>query len=403
MPLPPILKKWINAWLKDEGSENVKYDSDLDGKIDQLRTILRSDLEYPTEDVSLAYLHAIGKTQFKATPQGPALVTLDSFADKCVSGFTEAGDMKIINTVLVARHVDNNNFYHSEFHTPPATGDPSIARCLDGAYSNLARESVDLTDGDFFVNSFSITGSTLKMWRQEQRDLTAAATISATDTTFASGAWGHSGIRVANVELLAPVSRLQPAKVILEAEITGSGERDNPFRPDLAQLLDKHPEFGDIDKYAVTWGAFDHKPEHATMLIMITSDNPYQSGAIDKQIEHAKSKNLKVLKPPRDYAEAVEQYKTLRKDFPEWLAGKDDFAYRTIGHEEIEPLAVADFYYGELIDHKTYYDQLKKVPDWEMERTLKRWKERLERVTAVPTERKELHLKKLKEVLRVGW
>jgi len=34
MPLPPILKKWIRQWLEDEGSENVKYDTNLDGVID---------------------------------------------------------------------------------------------------------------------------------------------------------------------------------------------------------------------------------------------------------------------------------------------------------------------------------------------------------------------------------
>ncbi|RLI07543.1 hypothetical protein DRO42_07930 [Candidatus Bathyarchaeota archaeon] len=93
----------------------------------------------------------------------------------------------------------------------------------------------------------------------------------------------------------------------------------------------------------------------------------------------------------------------LKKDFPEWLAGKDNYAYQTLGHADIEPLAVADFYYGEVIDHKTHYDQIKKVPDWEMERTLRRWKDGLDKVTAVTSEQKEHHQKKLEEILKRGW
>ena len=157
-----------------------------------------------------------------------------------------------------------------------------------------------------------------------------------------------------------------------------------------------------VDLASVTWGAFEHKSEHNTMIITIVGDNPYKEGAIAKQIDYAKSKGLKVFSPPNDYSEAIEQYKQLKKDFPEWLAGKDNYAYQTLGHPDIEVLAVADFYYGELLEHKTHYDQIKKVPDWELERTIKRWRD-LHKYAKAPKEEIEKHARKLDEVLRVGW
>jgi len=406
--IPPVGISWeeIKSKLESEGSKNKAYDSDVDGVFDlaAIPTIPRSKLEYPTEDVTFAYLAAINK--IKHFPHsdtwsgGHEVLTYDSFADKAVEVALRDG------AGAIGRGDGVDDEYEAWLESEASTADFALTKIVNGVLTVLASEAVDIGANSTHLVKISISGSTIKGYRNDM----VTEKISATDTDLASGYFGykfHSDSRPLSgfdAILQAPSSPVNPAKAIVEVEVIGNGTEDDPFKPNLAKLLDKHPEFGDIDKLVVTWGAFDPKPEHNTMLITITSGNPYTGEkAITEQIEHAKSKNLKVLKPPSDYSEAIEQYRQLKKDFPEWIAGSENYCYQTLGHPDIEPLAVADFYYGELIEHKTHYKQLKRVPEWEMEKTLNMWNERIKRVTAVPAERKEKHQKKLEEVLKLGW
>lgn len=367
------------------------------------RSITRAKMEYPTEDVSLAYLLSIGKLTLGVLEGNiyAGLVTVDSFTDKAVGDASyDSGGSKM----FAGRFQDAKNTYTNFLYSGLSTADHRLSKISAGGETVLAEEAVDITQHAWYTLKLSCSGSTMKSTR-------AGVTISATDTEFASGSFGRMmhGHYQYNYDkylpafLRAPSSPLPKALAIMEVEVIGSGKEDDPYRPNLAQQLDEHPRYGSIDKLAVTWGAFDHKPQHNTMLIMITGDNPYQSGAVIKQVEYAKSRGLRVLPPPTDYASAVEQYRRLKRDYPYWLAGVENYCYQALGHPDIEPLAVADFYYGELIEHKTHYDQLRRVPDWELERTLKRWYERLKRVKAVPIERKELHLRKMEEIFKKGW
>jgi fructose-1,6-bisphosphatase/sedoheptulose 1,7-bisphosphatase-like protein len=111
---------------------------------------------------------------------------------------------------------------------------------------------------------------------------------------------------------------------------------------------------------------------------------------------------MRVLDPPRNYGEAVAQYNKLREEFPHWLAGKDSYAYQVLGWEELDIFQNVDFYYGELIEHKTHYQQLKQVPDFEMWRRLEELERRVEKIEVL-TEERDRHIKKLKEVKRLGW
>jgi len=384
------------------GADEIPDNALTRAKIKDLLPITRADLEYPTEDVAFVYLEAIGKAEaLLASSSHGKVVTSDSFTDKAVRSVCGGH-----RSTAIARLQDIDNLYRQHLSAGRATEDNLIVKVSGGTESVLASEAVDIS-GDFHFIMFSASGSTLKAFRD---DLTAER-ISATDTEFASGRFGYgvwdidldtTGRIHYNPVLLAPASPLRRPLVTIEAEVVGSGTFEDPYRPDLAQQLDSHPVYGDIDKLAVTWGAFDHKKEHAVMLIMITGDNPYQAGAIDKQKEHASKKGLKVLNPPKDYAEAVEQHRKLKADYPNWLAGKDNYAYQALGHEALELFQVADFYYGELLEHKTHYQQLKRVPDWEMDRTLNRWRDRLQRVDVLHEER-DKHVKKLTEVLKKGW
>jgi len=365
------------------------------------RSITRDKLEYPTEDVTFAYLAVINKTEPVEARFSALIATVDVFTDKAVQNVV-VGDAIMS---VYGRYNGSEDSYYQQHAPVLSTNDHRLIKIVNGSETVLASESVDLDNKYGYLYKLSISGSTLKGYRS---DMTTEK-ISATDTSFASGKWGvgtvydthHGSTGGFGAKLLAPSSSLTKPKIIVEAEIIGSGTEEDPYRPNLKQELCKHDKFSNIDKLSVTWGAFDHKPEHNTMLIYITGGNAYTGEkAIQEQIEHAKSKNLKVLKPPGDYKEAVEQYRMLKKDFPEWLAGKENYIYQC--GFDIEPLAVADFYYGELIEHKTHYKQLKRVLDWEMRKTLSMWKERLKKVSTLVEER-DKHLKKLEKVEKIGW
>jgi len=390
--------------LETEGAKNKAYDSDVDGVLDLavIPVITRSKLEYPTEDVTFAYLAAIDKAfiyYFNAEPDDELEVyTADDFTDKAVEGFVEDASGNVCG-----RWSDVKNSYFCDIATSESTGDFRLVKLTGGTVTILAKESVDLNSGIFYRSKISIAGSTLKGYRM---DMTTEK-ISATDTDHASGKYGHGGdsgsMPIAlGGKLLAPSSPLTKPKSVVEAEVIGSGTEEDPFRPNLKQELSKHNKFGNIDKLSVTWGAFDHKEQHNTMLICITGGNQYTGEkAIQEQIEHAKRKNLKVLKLPKDYHEAVRQYKELKKEFPEWIAGCHNYCYAVLGHEDFEAMQVADTYHGRIIDMgdtKAY----KNVPEFEMRRTLAMWKERLKRAKVMKQEAQK-HIEKIEKVERVGW
>lgn len=391
------------VWFRSDTGE-IKHSPDgSTTKALASKPIARADLEYPTEDVPLSYLAIIDKLQFPVTDGSRAQnysVTTDSFTDKAIEGEAPVmgGGYAAPWAQFIARFVDKSNFYYLVTWGNASTADFRLCKCSAGSFALISAESIDLTSSYWWRMKLQVSGSTLSGFRQ---DMTTAK-ISTTDTDFASGGFGiaefygeaYIGALGYLSWLRASATKLQPAISVVEVNLI---EDSGLLSPDLLKDVKDNK-----DLLSVTWGAFDYKSAHATMLITITGDNPYQSGAILKQVEHTKSKNLKALKPPKDYAEAVSQYNSLKADFPEWLAGKDNYAYQVLGHEELEPLAVADFYYGELIDHKTHYDQIKRVPDWELRRTTERWMDRLKRISIV-TEERDKHLKKLDSVMKRGW
>jgi hypothetical protein len=92
----------------------------------------------------------------------------------------------------------------------------------------------------------------------------------------------------------------------------------------------------------------------------------------------------------------------LKRDYPHWSAGKDNFAYQVLGWEELLLFQNVDFYYGEFIDHKSHYNQLKHVPEWELRMRLSKLYEDLMKVSALTDERNR-HMAKLDEIMRLGW
>jgi len=403
-----------------------------------LRSVTREHLEYPTEDVTLIYLAAINKVATHRgggpRPSGRGVYTSDAFTDKAVEGNVKAYHEQ----GWWGRYIDNQNWYENYISVDYSSADHKIQKIVNGSVTALATESVDLS-GYTHPLKLSISGSTIKSFR----DGASSPQISATDTALASGGFGGFGADSDHNDefdffggkLIAPASSLPQPLIIVEMEVTGRGLLSDPYRPSLLSepipidRVDNVPEFLkeeykryqylrakglsrdemcllfrfcpqiEIDAMSITWGAFEFHPEKSsTVVIAVYGDNPYRSGAIEKQASRA----IRKMRAPRDYREAVETYKTLRKDHGYWLAGKDNFAYQVLGHGDLELFAVADFYFGELVEHRTHYHQLKRVPDWEMRRTLERWVKRLEKVTIL-TEERDKHLNKLRKVMKLGW
>jgi len=397
----------------------------------QLSTITRDKLEYPTEDVSFAYLTAIDK--IKIVPKNVIeefILATDVFTDKGVGMMVH----RVVN--LMGRFIDAGNFYMCTIYIGLTTQDFLIYKKVGGIDTTLGYEAVDLAN-EVFDGKFTISGSSLVGYRV---DLTTPK-ISVTDTEFTSGRYGSGpqaaghGIRDHHpLRLIAPSSSSPPALAVIEVPVekvdVEKVETQQPlFSKDLREIsgLTELPDFlqkeakryemlkakgftdeeielllgympqHQVDLQAVSWGAFDYKGE-ATMLCCITADNPYQSGAILGQTTYAESKNLKIYKPPTNLAEARELHKAIKVDRPDIIAGVHNLAYQLIGDANLEPLAVADFYDGFV---QGWYDwkDLEAVPQWELERTIKRWIERLEKAD-VPVEEKEKHLEKLKQILK---
>jgi hypothetical protein len=405
------------------------------------RSITRAKLEYPTEDVNLAYLMAIGKATYVRTSVNWAgHATIDNFADKAIEAYAHDNDGGPVSGML-ERVIDGGNAYLTSCVSSAATRDFIQDKVVAASISAVAWEAVDLPAYRSYFIRLSISGSTHKGFRE---DMTIPK-FTATDTSIASGRWGSGngwarGNSFRDARFRAPSSPAPPALTVLELEVEGSGAQEDPYRPllnknlveiaqltglpdflyreakkyeilkargfteeEMRQLLGYIPQH-QVDLSSVTWGAFEFNKDSPTNIIVITGDNPYQQGAIaiQKHIELARSKNLKTLRQPRNYGEATAQYNQLKRDYPHWLAGKDNYVYQVLGLEELDLFQNIDFYHGELIEHKTHYQQLKQTPEWELWRRLEVLEEKLNKVTVL-TEERDKHISKLKEVKRLGW
>jgi hypothetical protein len=277
-----------------------------------------------------------------------------------------------------------------------------ITRMINGTKTVLASEDGGRSDYYMFLRAFSVSGSTLKIFRDRNegeapiyKDLNEFISnipninprTTATDTEIAQGRFGVTVNRdygwiytltSYSARLLPPASKSLPAKAVLEVDVEGSGKAGDPYRP-------KIPE-------GVSWGAFEFHPSKASSVVVTV----FNGG----NIQNVNAK--RVFKPPKDYGEATDLHKQLVRDHPEWLAGKDNFIYQCLGLEVFEYFGNIDFYYGELLEHKTHYQQLKNVNPYEIERRLNKLIDGLSGVSVL-TEERDKHISKAKEILRRGW
>jgi len=310
------------------------------------RAVTREKLEYPTEDVTFAYLAVINKIKVDSSVIGytGGLVTDDSFTDKAVQCIAVATLAKHLG-----RFVDGDNSYVQSHYSGASTADHAIAKRIGGTNTTLATESVDLDAWAAYLYKFAISGSTLSGYRDDM----STAKITATDTDLTSGLFGYrwNGNQIAgplelSVKLVSPSSPLQKPLAIIEVEIAGKGTEEDPIRPQLPQDLRDPKELGlnlnkpKINLKSVTWGAIDYKGGN-TMIIAI-----YKHGAdyLDpKRFEDVLAIAKNKWKVPSNVQEAESLHKELKKANPDMLAGKHTIAYHLLGDENVEPCGVADF------------------------------------------------------------
>ena len=403
----------VGKRLASEGAYNYMYDKDNDGVIDlaSIPTIPRSKLEYPTVDVTIAYLAAINKMYHPGGggSRGAAykIVTIDSFTDKTIEGMLRD------RMLFTARYKDVNNWYEQIFTTGASSSDHQIAKYVDGTRTILGYEAVDLGANSVYYFAFSLSGSTLKGFRE---DLTTPK-ISVTDTTFPSGQFGVMSTSGTNdtypiaCKLNPPMTRLPRPVVILEYYVDGTGREEDPIRPamptNLVDILklDNAPDYlraearvysklkeqgysdeeiefiiGSkpnpyVDVLAVSWGAIDYR-DTATMIVTV-----YDIGAefldpkrIDRHVEYVKGKNLLC----RFIKDSVidEIYKEIYKAYGELVISLNEFKYHVIGDPKYEILGICDFYEREVVN----LSRLKPSNVVDFEETITMWINRAKRM-----------------------
>jgi len=301
------------------------------------RSVTRIKLEYPTVDVSFAYLSSINKavsanlirtkvTDYRQT----TMLTTDSFVDRAVA----CPYANIIDDILVVRVSGQNTFYSFFSDHGAYTADVKIRKIVNGTVTDLAYEAVDVgADYVQFVGALSVSGSTLKFWRQDVIDVdsinfSVPPNVSATDTSIASGRFGI----VENVEggwtsasptgggkLLSSKSSLPGAVAVIETELGSdnslvfsknvveisrlAGLPDFLYREAKKYEILKARGFTDeemelllgyvpkhvVDLDAVTLGVFEFSPDKSpTAVVVVVGDNPYSEGAVERQKDKVK-------------------------------------------------------------------------------------------------------------------
>jgi hypothetical protein len=194
------------------------------------------------------------------------------------------------------RVVDENNYYYTNTSTAVAAGDFNLGKCVSGTFTNLATEAVDLTSGKWALIMLSISGSTLKAYRE------GALRLTATDTSLTSGkfgAWFHVSYFTTNplyMFLRAPSSPSLKPVAYFEIPIVGSGTSDDPYRVQMPESIVEDPVLGKRNLLALTHSALipidsaTGKPIYGTAIVRVF-DQPDRDPTlypIDKCIEALK-------------------------------------------------------------------------------------------------------------------
>jgi len=216
--------------------------------------VTRDIMEYPVVDVSFAYLASIDKLErvVRGTTTIQALVTIDDFDDLACEGFS-SGDMSIV----IGRYQGIQDHYGILQYSPATTADFILQKQVAGAFTDLGYEAVDLGSNEGFLVKIACKGTTISAYRDDM----VTPKISVTDTSFAKGRFGITWARLGTIEIEPATvylrKALSPSPRVLgyfEVPIIGEGTIENPFHPKMPEEIIDHPEFGKVNRSALSWG-----------------------------------------------------------------------------------------------------------------------------------------------------
>lgn len=226
--------------------------------------VTRAKLEYPTTDVSFAYLAVINAVRYCAyLTSGVAVLHKDSFADKSVFAAVQVNQYPAV----LARFQGTNTFYVATYYPPAATADHWFSKYVAGTGTILATEAVDINNAGRGLQ-LSCSGTTISSKRYELSSIinplslpAANATLSATDTSIASGCFGyrplseaspHSGATPDCVYLKAPASPLPSPIAYFEVPVIGDGSMENQFRAQIPEEIVIDSTYGKTNRLSLT-------------------------------------------------------------------------------------------------------------------------------------------------------
>lgn len=288
-----------------------------------------------------------------------------------------------VKGALIVRLKDTSvtdNYYAVDFDTPAATKDFKIKVRSGGVVTVLGYEATDLGTNTFYMIGCKIYGSTLEAYRNNL--VTPRVTV--TDSEFASGvnAVGRHEVDLKYYLYLLKDYNDPPFEQGLKAKriiITHVREKYRLLEPDI-----------DV-KPGTRLGVFDRLSNDEYMIVTL----------FDGKVKD-ESHVVREFRAPRNYGEAIEQYSQLKNMGFEFTVGKDDYAYQCLGLPETRIFKQVDYYYGNLLEHKEHYKELKKIPEHIIETTITYLHKSLLKINTLKNEVNK-HISKIQELLKKGW
>lgn len=202
---------------------------------------------------------------------GWAIFNVSSISDGYIYVFMYQGNYAHI---CIRFSTTASSGYTALICVPAATADFKLYRTDNGTFTQLASEAVNLGTGDTIAGIRSV-GTTIYGLRG------SSATISATDSTYASGVAGIGSYDSYTVTLKAGfVAYHSPTTIdvpkslaFFDIPVTGTGQGLDAFRPEMPEEIADDPVWGKVNRLSVTHSSLIRTDvEYRAIVRIIESD-----------------------------------------------------------------------------------------------------------------------------------
>jgi len=281
-----------------------------------LLTPIRPDQTERYFEKNLLWEVVMGRAKFFYSPdyRRSTIMWDKEYDDKAVK--SPCGDLTI---GVMARGLDAANFYYALLYSGATTADFILKKTVANVVTDLGFEAVDVEPESTHILKLSASNSAINAYRE---DMTTPK-ISVTDTTFTSGYWGLVRYKLGTRDHLLPHIAL--SSVVLEAPsslspqpiafyklpVLGSGTTEDPYRAQMPELIEDHPQFGKINKYALTHAAFiptdreTGKPLHDYCVVKIYEHRADYLAPLDESLSQVEALSLPSSNPKLSKEEVI--------------------------------------------------------------------------------------------------